>query len=369
MNTRALSKPRPKLYVTTSEPVSTLAKLENIQNIVALDFMQHLPDMAWAVDEDGYLLNANLAFFKKFDLEPKRSVNKLIISLVPPEFSSRLTIQHRKVLNTSKSVRTNVRVPQQDDSIVTYHVHLFPLAPIAGRRVLAGIATISKTIGDQRVSLTKMGHAPLQPTEIVNKAIHSERSRIGQELHDNVNQILSSAALYIDSLQPVNDRQELIKGKGREYILLAIEEIRNLSRTLAIPHFDNKQFCAKINELVDDVRSTTSLDITYSRLCNPEKLGPAKKLAIFRIIQEQVKNILNHSNAEGASISLYHEKDNLKLDIRDNGSGFNALTVREGVGLSSIRKRVAENDGNMQLLSERGSGCVLTVTIPLDKGN
>ncbi|RYY63064.1 MAG: PAS domain-containing sensor histidine kinase [Chitinophagaceae bacterium] len=364
MNHRAPD-PSPRLFVSFPGKDSPLAKLETIQQSTSLDFLQQLPDIAWVVDEDGYLVNANPAFYRRFRLESKRALNQLMISLLPTEVSTRLSLQHRAVFNSRQAIKSDVVVQHPGNPAVTYHVHLFPISPVAGRKLVAGIASITTPCPGQRTTMhSTMGELP--SGAIINKALQAERTRIGHELHDNVNQILASAALYIDSLQPVNDEQNLIRKKGREYIILAIEEIRNLSRKMVMPYPDNQTLSQKIMRLVQDIRNTTPLRLAYAPDPTPGDFSPAIKLALFRIIQEQVKNILTHSKASEATISIDKTGEAVLLTISDNGIGFDPARVVRGVGLTSMMSRVAQYGGELVVDAEPGNGCRLTASIPLD---
>ncbi|RYY53071.1 MAG: PAS domain-containing sensor histidine kinase [Chitinophagaceae bacterium] len=358
--------PTPSLFVGPPASETAISRLETVQQITALDFLQHLPDIAWVVDEEGHLVNGNIAFFKTFRLDSRRSMHQPIASLIPPEIAARLSVQHRTVFNTGQAVKSDIRVTHGQDAAMTYHIHLFPLPPAAGRRILAGIACVNKQTSEQRFSTVHATMNDVPSFEIINKALQTERTRIGHELHDNVNQILSSAALYVDSLKPVNDRQTLIRTKGREYILLAIEEIRNLSRKLVAPYLDQKSLSEKIRALVQDIRITTSLQLAYSPGFPPDDLSAGKKLTLFRIIQEQVKNILSHSKATEAAITLDKVDDQILLMITDNGIGFDPKRMSKGVGLASILNRVSQYGGKLKIDADPGSGCRLTATIPMD---
>jgi PAS domain S-box-containing protein len=203
--------------------------------------------------------------------------------------------------------------------------------------------------------------------EISEMVIHvqeKERTRIGHELHDNVNQILSTTKLFVDMLTPANKEEKLAKQKSLDYILMAIEEIRKLSKELVVPHLKNNGLIPSIETVIDDIHLTTALKIKFVHDSECDLLTPGKKVALFRIIQEQLKNILKHSHAKQVEISLRTKERDVCLVIKDNGIGFDPHQTKRGIGLANIYERTRFYNGSADIQTKHGAGCILTVTIP-----
>jgi len=96
-----------------------------------------------------------------------------------------------------------------------------------------------------------------------------------------------------------------------------------------------------------------------------EGVHPEKQLALLRIIQEQFNNILKHSRASEATISLVADDKKLFLEMQDNGIGFDQQTTKKGLGFNNIFNRVEFYQGLVQLTSVVGKGCTLQVEIPV----
>lgn len=201
-------------------------------------------------------------------------------------------------------------------------------------------------------------------SETVIRVQEKERTRIGHELHDNVNQILSTAKLFVDMLTPVNGEEAELKKKSIDYLLLAIEEIRKLSRELVTPQLTSKTLVESIQQLIDDVQLTGTIKIRFIYDHDIEMMSPGKRVTIFRIVQEQVKNILKYSNATEADILLHCRNNVLELVVKDNGVGFDPSKTRKGIGLSNINQRVQFYEGEVLIQASPGNGCTLKVTIP-----
>jgi PAS domain S-box-containing protein len=206
---------------------------------------------------------------------------------------------------------------------------------------------------------------------IAEAIIHSqeeERTRIGHELHDNVNQILGSAQLYLSLLEPSVDNFSEIKEKTRDAILLGIEEIRNLSKEMVMHSLMEDGLLSSINGIVNDLQFVKPFHTTflYDEKCHVESLSMNKKITIFRIIQEQTKNIIKHSKAKNVKISLNCCGEYVRLFIDDDGIGFDSGNTRRGLGLSNIYERTRLDKGKVILNTSPGKGCSLEINIPFD---
>jgi signal transduction histidine kinase len=202
-------------------------------------------------------------------------------------------------------------------------------------------------------------------SETVIRVQENERTRIGHELHDNVNQILSTAKLFVDMLTPAGKEQNALKEKSLEYIMLAIEEIRKLSKELVVPQLHSDGLIPGICSLIDDIHLSTNIIVHFTHDDESEILAPGKKVTLFRIIQEQMKNILKHSKAENVTITLQTKDQYTELFIEDNGVGFDLKQTRRGIGLSNIYERTRFYNGTIKIDTAPGKGCIITVSMPL----
>ena len=98
----------------------------------------------------------------------------------------------------------------------------------------------------------------------VIEAQEREWNQIGMELHDNVNQILSTTRMFVDMLKPASEEEQKIKEKSIEYLITAIEEIRKLSRELVVPQFREKGLIDSIYSMAEDIQMSSSLRIRFS---------------------------------------------------------------------------------------------------------
>jgi two-component system sensor histidine kinase UhpB len=188
------------------------------------------------------------------------------------------------------------------------------------------------------------------------------RKKLGEELHDNINQLLGVVKLYIQhALVNPAMRQELLR-KSSAYIANTIEEIRNLSRTLLPPALHEEGLLESLYQLAEDIRQAKDISIEIAHEGFDEEQVPEnKRLVIYRIIQEQLNNVLKHANAGSVVVTLKQCKSHVHLTIQDNGCGFAVETHKPGMGLNNIRNRIEVFNGRMEIVSDPGKGCVLDV--------
>lgn len=246
----------------------------------------------------------------------------------------------------------------RDRGFVIYENGL-PVRMIGSLQDITGIKQLEDQLTQEKLQRQK------EISESVIRAQERERRRIGQELHDNVNQILTSAKLFIEMLHPPGKEEQEIRERSIEYILTAINEIRKLSRELSVPELQDKSLIDVIGKLADDINASGKIKIKFVHDAECDLLSPGKKTILFRILQEQIKNIINYSKAEETIITLECKKDKAQLTIKDNGIGFDAAHTRSGAGLANIYDRANFYNGSVDLVTAPGKGCTLTVKIPV----
>jgi len=245
----------------------------------------------------------------------------------------------------------------RDKGYIVYENGL-PIKMIGSLQDITEVKKIEDELFEERLRQQK------ELSEIIVRVQETERTRIGHELHDNVNQLLSAAKLFIDMLSPATGEEKIFKKKSIDYILTAIEEIRKLSKELVVPKLKGNSLVDTIKQMIDDINLSGKLHIRFTHDQENDLMSAGKKVTIFRILQEQMKNILKYSGASQVDVILRCRNRNAELMITDNGIGFDPQKTRKGVGLSSIYERTRFYNGKMDIDSEPGKGCKLVISIP-----
>jgi len=206
-----------------------------------------------------------------------------------------------------------------------------------------------------------------QITEAVVEAKEMERSDIGKELHDNVNQLLGASMLYLDMARMDIQNGEIYLLHSSEYTFTAIEEIRKLTKGLVTDTIKDFGLFAAIENIVRDTMEAYPVKIHCVLQPSLERSMSDKfKLNAFRIVQEQLTNILKHAKASEIHIVMSEIKGKFTLSIADNGIGFDNRKNSDnmGIGIRNITSRVEFYRGKVKFITEPGKGCKLVITFP-----
>lgn len=209
----------------------------------------------------------------------------------------------------------------------------------------------------------------LEKQRVISKATidtqERERSEIGKELHDNVNQVLTTTKLYLELSQSNPELKDDLIGKATKNIMYVINEIRQLSRSLMNPSIGDLGLCDSVNDLVENINATRRMQVKFSIPDEVEDLlSENSKLMVYRIIQESLNNAIRHAHAKNVSIVMQKCGENVELQVADDGVGFSEDGVKKGAGLKSIQNRVYLANGTLKIESAAGKGCKLIINFP-----
>lgn len=193
-----------------------------------------------------------------------------------------------------------------------------------------------------------------------------ERSEIGKELHDNINQILASVKLMITaSISRRTEPDEFLRD-GLKLMDECIQEIRRLSSSLIPLHEQQMALIDVIEATVGRIKSTSNIKFTLLLSGSlTEQLDDRQQLTLYRITQEQINNIIKHAMAKKVTISLQQKNNDAVLTITDDGIGFIKSDKIEGIGMKNMQSRCELLNGKFIVDSAPGKGCTLQAIIPL----
>lgn len=217
---------------------------------------------------------------------------------------------------------------------------------------------LERKIAEQKIEEQK------RVARAIIKAQEKERNFLGQELHDNINQLLATVKIYLSSGMSQHDEFNKFLGKPMEILELAMEEIRLLCQKLVTPAKDiNLE--TLISDLAGRLENISSVKTQVSIGANPGKIPDDIKLNIYRLIQEQVNNIYKYAEAKKVSISIKVAGSEVLVKTQDDGKGFDIHAKRKGVGINNMLNRVKTFNGKMEIISEPGKGCIIKISIPI----
>ncbi len=220
--------------------------------------------------------------------------------------------------------------------------------------------------------ITERTHALNKANELLREkaaqdAVTTERTRLARDLHDAVTQTLFSATLIADVLPEIWE-MNINEGKRRleELRILtrgALAEMRTLLVELRPNALVEVPLPSLLKQLAEALTGRSRISIqTYSE--GDRKLPPDIQVALYRLTQEALNNVVKHANASQAVVTL-HLGDQVRLSIADNGIGFDQTIVTgDHLGLKIMRERAEAIGASLRIESEAGEGTQITIIWP-----
>jgi len=190
---------------------------------------------------------------------------------------------------------------------------------------------------------------------------------VGQELHDNVGQLLSFASMQLNLISSL--ASDTIKEKvddTKNVISDAIQEIRGLSKSLNSEVILNLGLRQSIENEINRLNKLKTIKADLIIEGQEIELENKKnEIILFRIIQEFFSNTNKYSEAEHLSVTLNYIKNSLIITAKDDGRGFDEQSIKPGSGLINMRSRAALISTKFHLQSQPDQGVELTLNYPL----
>jgi PAS domain S-box-containing protein len=220
--------------------------------------------------------------------------------------------------------------------------------------------------------LTPLRAAEARLSDVSRKMLDAqelERLRIGRELHDNVGQRL--ALLNMGLVQAQADVDMLVQGVAGNLSDLSKQaasiskDVRTISHDLYSPQLRLLDLGEALKGLCTQLQRHLAIEIEFSSHDVPRSVPADVSLCLFRVLQEGLINAAKHSDTRRIDVELRGTSRAIYLKIRDFGGGFSVGTASDGLGLVSMRERVAMVGGTFVIASTIRSGTEIKVQIPL----
>ena len=222
------------------------------------------------------------------------------------------------------------------------------------RRLSADFNRMLERLEDER---RESGRAVLRAQEV-------ERSRLAQDLHDEVNQALTAILLRLQATAhaaPPGLQEEL--RESQQLVTQAMEELLQLARHLRPTALDDHGLVPALASQVADFGDRTGIRATFRRYGDVPHLSDEEQLVIYRVTQESLSNVAQHAGARHVDVELSFV-GRTHLRIRDDGTGFRAMpNGRSRLGVSGMRERALLVGGRLVIFSEPGDGTTIELTM------
>ena len=204
-----------------------------------------------------------------------------------------------------------------------------------------------------------------------------ERRRIAGDLHDAVSPLITGALYRVRALLLLEPHPGQGNGNGNgaaatdqaegltattELLEQSMDELHNVVFALRPPDLDDVGLEAAVERYVNQI-NRTGLPSEFQITGEPRRLSPEVRLGIYRIVQEALHNALRHAHADEALVHIEYLESELRVSIRDNGSGFDPESAGRSVslGLLSMRERAAAIGADIDIISRPGAGTIVVL--------
>ena len=220
-------------------------------------------------------------------------------------------------------------------------------------------ATFRRLLGRIEAERRRSGRMVLRAQEV-------ERSRIAQDLHDEVNQALTAILLRLQALMhdapsPAVQR-ELSELKA--LVNQAMDELLQLARQLRPTALDDHGLVPALEGHMRRFGDHHDIEATLRTVGEPDHFGDDQQLVVYRVAQEALANVARHSDASRVDVDLSTRHGGLDLCVRDNGRGFDSSAPPSGLGLNGMAERARLVGGELSVYSQPGSGTTVTLHVP-----
>jgi signal transduction histidine kinase len=195
-------------------------------------------------------------------------------------------------------------------------------------------------------------------------AVVEERNRLARDLHDSVKQQVFAISMQLSaaraSLQE-DDKAYPSVAQAEKLAQQAGAELTTLIHQLRPPVLEHTSLTEAINVHVNDWMHQNNIETELN--IGEVSLSPDGEQALFRVLQEALANVARHSQANRVSVTLKSENDHVTLSIEDNGIGYDPERIMKGIGLDSMKERLAALNGTLELSSRQSHGTCVIATV------
>jgi len=369
-------------YVT--KPISLPVLLARVKTHLALyaqrkglegmfhDVIEFAPDAFVMADRKGRIVRINHQAELLFGHERSELLGQPLKTLTPAmerftHAAYRDTYFRHPQLNRAA---VSASCTRKDGTEFPAEISLNPLKTVQGPLLMAVVRDVSerkKAEADLRESRQHLRELAAQ----TETARESERKHIAREVHDELGQVLTALRMDLSLLemqagtQPVvvTDRVKSMKS----LVDRAIQGVRNVASNLRPAALDMGMVPA-LEWLRDEFIRHTDTPCEFHAGQENIDLDETRAVVVFRIVQESLTNIARYAKASKAAIAMARFGGSLRLEIRDDGQGFDPLLVekKKSYGLLGMRERALALGGRVDIISAPGQGTLISVEIPMN---
>jgi PAS domain S-box-containing protein len=363
--------PEPGQKSDTSEP----SCLEDLTNLSILDVLDAMPFYVLLIDEDHNILEANKAVHTHLGIRRED-----ILGMYCPK-AIHGQDQPFRGCPLEEAVQSNRAIERELFDEKTGRWVISAIYPTQARTrkckkvYLHMVTDITERV--QARQQLKESHTQLRRLSAYLESVREEEKRkIALDLHDQTSQVLASLYAYleaaVETLPKDAEKSAQLLKKAQALSTTIQDDIHRLIYELRPAALDKLGLVAAINSLADSYLKVAGQHVYFRKSGRSRRLSPSLEIMLFRVVQEAFTNIVKHARAKNITLNIQFKKDRVTLYIKDDGIGFDYQAIihgkTRGLGLVSMRERVAIANGSLTVNSSPGQGTEITIEVPTDMG-
>ncbi len=238
------------------------------------------------------------------------------------------------------------------------------ISPTDADRTVAAVTEQVRELETYRVGARALAARILSAQE-------AERVRVSRELHDDTGQALTLLLVRLQLVESMSTepavRREITE--LRELVVETLDGVRRLAVHLGPSVLEDLGLCAGLEWLADRVRVETGMEVALRLDCDCERVAPEISVALFRVAQEALTNVVRHARASAVRLTLSRGERAIELEVSDDGVGFDVNEAQAkptaSVGLFGMAERIALVAGDLDIQSRSGHGTRVRASVPI----
>jgi PAS domain S-box-containing protein len=331
----------------------------------------------YLIDSEGRFVDANRAAFELVGFTREEAIGNSLaeMDLLSAGQLSKAIANLKKVTGKKLSGPNEYSLKRRDGSYVTVEVRTFPVK-IGGKVLSLGIA---RDITEHKLTEQQLLEHQAELKSLASQLSlteERERHRLATDLHDQIGQSLVISKIKLDQLRKSSGSDEFNKSLEdiSKYLEQIIDDTRALTFDLSYPILYELGFEAAVAEwLTDQIQEKHGIRTEFVDDCHNKPLDDDICVLLFRNVRELLINVVKHAQADKVRVSIRKIKGNICISVEDDGVGFDPVeaaslaTKRAKYGLFSIRERLEQLGGKIEINSKIGNGSRIIMKAPLKK--
>jgi PAS domain S-box-containing protein len=292
---------------------------------------------------------------------------------VHPADKTRWSIEAAEMLSTGNPLKSSYRVLARNGKLLWFRCEAKMVRHEDGSPwFLLGVGFDITDLKRTEEALQERSEALRYLSANLMQLQDKERRKVARDLHDGIGQYLVALKLNFDMLASSVPEGNDLWEESKELLEQCVTETRSLSYLLHPPMLEEAGLVSTIQWYIDGFTQRSRLDVKLNLPASLPRLSSTIEIAVYRVLQESLTNVLRHSGSKVVEISLGNSEVEIFLEVKDRGRGipqdvlkrFRETGSRVGVGLAGMRERIAEIGGRFDITSD-AQGTVVRLTVPL----